>query len=268
MPVDGRQSGIEMLYASETNGPMYIKCLGSGDAFGSGARFNTSFYLRTKSTGVLLDCGSSTLIALKRERLSADDIDIILITHLHGDHFGGLAFVLCEILALGKRKKTLTIVGPDETRKRTLQSLECFYPGVELTEDAPIRFIHYKAGETKDVGDLRLTAYNAKHSPETNPHSLRIETSNRVIAYSGDTEWTEDLIAVSEGADLFICEASGYRRPMKNHLTVAKIAEEQKKLRAKRIVLTHPGDEVLKHLDDIDLKVAGDGEILMNDDGG
>ena len=244
---------------------MYIKCLGSGDAFGSGGRFNTSFYLRTKSTGILLDCGGSTLIALKREGLSSDDIDVILITHLHGDHFGGLAFILCEILALGKRKKTLTIVGPEETKKRTLQSLECFYPGVEFTESAPIRFLHYKAGETKDLGDFQLTPYPAKHSPTTNPHSLRIETDDRVIAYSGDTEWTEDLLKVSAGSDLFICEASGYRTPMKNHLTVAKIMEEQQRFRTKRIVLTHPGDEVLKHLDEIKLRVVEDGEILMNE---
>jgi ribonuclease BN (tRNA processing enzyme) len=247
---------------------MYIKCLGTGDAFGSGGRFNTSFYIRTRSMGVLLDCGSSTLIALKRESLSADDIDIILITHLHGDHFGGLAFILCEMLALGKRTKTLTIVGPDDTKKRTLQSLECFYPGVELSDEAPVRFIHYKAGDMKDFGDFRLKAYKAAHSTATNPHSLRIETDTRVIAYSGDTEWTEDLIMASEGADLFICEASGYRTPMKNHLTVAKIVEEQKRVGAKRIVLTHPGEEVLKHLDEIGLKVVEDGEILMNEVGG
>ena len=53
--------------------------------------------------------------------------------------------------------------------------------------------------------------------------------------------------------------------PIKNHMTVAKILREKKRLRAKRIVLTHPGDEVLKHLDEIEFKVVDDGEILMNE---
>lgn len=244
---------------------MYIKCIGSGDAFGSGGRFNTSYYIRENSSGILLDCGGSTLIGLKRESLSADDVDVILISHLHGDHFGGLAFILCEILALRKRGKTLTIVGPEGTESRTLQSLECFYPGVESTHDAPIRFVHYRTGETLQLGDLRLTAYRALHSPETNPHALRIETGNHVVAYSGDTAWTDELIKASEGADLFICEASGYQNPLKNHLTVKKISDEHNRLRAKRIVLTHAGEEVLRHLDDIALPVARDGEILMDD---
>ena len=205
------------------------------------------------------------MIALKREKLSADDIDVVLITHLHGDHFGGLAFVLCEIRAMGKRKKQLTIVGPAEMKERTLQSLMCFYPGVELRMMRRSGLFITRPEKPKDLGDFRLTPYPAVHSAATNPHSLRIESDERVIAYSGDTEWTEDLVKVRDGADLFICEASWYRTPIKNHMTVAKIVREKKRLRAKRIVLTHPGEEVLRHLDEIGFKLVDDGEIVMND---
>jgi ribonuclease BN (tRNA processing enzyme) len=244
---------------------MFVQCLGSGDAFGSGGRFNTSFYIRGQKTVILLDCGASTLIALKREGLSADDVDAIVITHLHGDHFGGLVFVLCEIIAVGMRKKPLIIIGPAETEQRALQSLACLYPGVKLRDDAQVQFIHYATNQTCDLDTWKLIPYPAIHSRKTNPHIVRIEIEDRIIAFSGDTEWTDDLIVASDGADLFICEASGYQVSVKQHLSVSKISEEQPRLRAKKVVLTHASEQVLRHLDEISLHVASDGEVLLDD---
>ncbi len=244
---------------------MYVKCLGSGDAFSSGGRLNAGFYVRSRSMGILIDCGASTLPALKKENLSAEDVDVILITHLHGDHFGGLPFMLCEIIALKNRAKPLTIIGPENIRQKTEQSLECFYSEMKITKEVPIHFITYVAGETLAFETLRVTPYKAVHSVETHPHSLRVEIDNKVISYSGDSEWTDDLIRASEGADLFICEASSYLKPVKNHLSVKQLVEQLDRIHAKKIVLTHLGDEALKHLRDIPLAVAKDGAILLHD---
>lgn len=246
-------------------GTIFVKCLGSGDAFGSGGRFNTSFYIRTDGRGILVDCGASTLIALKKEQLSMDNIDVILITHFHGDHFGGLPFVLCEIVAMAKRKKPLTIVGPAGIEENSLQSLSCLYPGVELTDESNVRFITYLAGIPIALDDIIVTGFKVVHSPETNPHALRIECGEKVIAYSGDTEWTDALIDVSRDADLFICEGSTYDKVIKNHLSIQQVLSKRHLLRARKIVFTHLSEQALKVTATMSLQIADDGMVLLEE---
>lgn len=244
---------------------MFVQCLGCGDAFGSGGRLNSSFFIRTKTRRILLDCGASALIALKKENLSAADIDIILISHLHGDHFGGLAFVLCEMIALGNRKKMLTIIGPEKTEERTRQALECFFPGVNLQPDTPVTFLTYTPEKELEFEPIKVTAYPAVHAAASDPHSLRLQADNTVIAYSGDTEWSDNLIRVSMNADLFICEGSTWETPVKQHLSIKEVLSQLPRIQARRIVLTHLGDVALNHADSLPLTVARDGMILMDE---
>lgn len=244
---------------------MYIQCLGCGDAFGSGGRLNSCFFIRTLRQGILLDCGASSLIALKKENLSTNDIDVIIISHFHGDHFGGVPFFICEILAAGSRNKPLTIIGPEGINEKAIQTLECFFPGVTLKNDSPIRFLSFTTENTMHFNDMQITAYKAVHSPETNPHALSIRVEDKIIAYSGDTEWMENLISVSKGADLFICEGSAYNQPLKHHLSIEKLSAERSRIDAKTIVLTHLGPEALQHRDTVPFAVAFDGAVLMDE---
>jgi ribonuclease BN (tRNA processing enzyme) len=71
---------------------MKITIVGSGDAFGSGGRFNTCFRIETLGRDLLLDCGASSLPALKAQGVDPNAIDGVLLSHLHGDHFGGIPF--------------------------------------------------------------------------------------------------------------------------------------------------------------------------------
>ena len=73
-----------------------VKFLGSGDAFGSGGRLQICILIEAPGTKFLLDCGASALISMKRFGVSSADIDMILITHLHGDHFGGIPFFILD----------------------------------------------------------------------------------------------------------------------------------------------------------------------------
>ena len=69
---------------------MHLDFLGTGDAFGSGGRFNTCFLVERSEASLLIDCGASSLIAMRRFGVDPNSIAAILISHLHGDHFGGL----------------------------------------------------------------------------------------------------------------------------------------------------------------------------------
>ena len=90
---------------------MRLQFLGSGDAFGSGGRFNMCMLIESGSTRFLLDCGASSLIAMKRFGVTPNSIETILITHFHADHFGGLPFFILDA-QFSKRRAPLTIAGP------------------------------------------------------------------------------------------------------------------------------------------------------------
>ena len=96
---------------------MQLRFVGCGDAFGSGGRLNTCFHVSGREANFLIDCGASALPALKRLEIDRNEIDLILITHFHGDHFAGLPFVLLDA-QFSRRTRPLTIAGPQgiETR--------------------------------------------------------------------------------------------------------------------------------------------------------
>jgi len=107
---------------------MRLTIIGSGDAFGSGGRFNTCFFLETAKGKLLVDCGASSLVALKAQGLDPNEVDGIVLSHLHGDHFGALPFLLLDAQFLTRRERPLLIAGPPGTRTRLDQSLEVFFP--------------------------------------------------------------------------------------------------------------------------------------------
>ena len=86
---------------------MRLTIVGSGDAFGSGGRLNTCFFLETAKAALLIDCGASALPALKGQGIEPNRIDAIILSHLHGDHFGGLPFLLLDGQFLSRREKPL-----------------------------------------------------------------------------------------------------------------------------------------------------------------
>ena len=107
---------------------MRLTIVGCGDAFGSGGRFNTCFKIDAKQAAILLDCGASSLVALKAHHIDPNVIDAIMLSHLHGDHFGGLPFLLLDAQLLSRRTRPLVIAGPPGTRARLDAALEVFFP--------------------------------------------------------------------------------------------------------------------------------------------
>src|ERR1700754_841738 len=97
---------------------MKLTIVGSGDAFGSGGRFNACFMVEAGERTVLLDFGASSLVALRAQNIDPNRIDAIVLSHLHGDHFGGLPFLLLDYQLLARRETPLLIVGPPGTRPR------------------------------------------------------------------------------------------------------------------------------------------------------
>ena len=245
---------------------MRLTVIGSGDAFGSGGRLNTCFLIETDRQKVLLDCGASSLIALKARGIDPNTIDGIILSHLHGDHFGGLPFLLLDGQHLSRRSRALTIAGPPGTRSRLDAALEVFYPG---STKQPWRFALDVAEITPSVPDemLGLAIHTAEvvHNSGAPSTAVRLTDGRTVLSYSGDTEWTDALIPIAAGADLFIMECYDYERDLKGHMSFAKLKQQRALLTARQIMLTHMNPSMLARTGEaiaLGFKVAQDGLMI------
>ena len=109
-------------------GQVKFKVIGSGDAFACKGKFNTCFYVTSKKSNFLIDCGATSLVALHHNGISTDDIDTIIVTHFHGDHYGGIPFILLDAKIVRNRKKPLTIISPPGGKERLTTLIEALYP--------------------------------------------------------------------------------------------------------------------------------------------
>lgn len=241
-----------------------IQFLGSGDAFGSGGRFQTCIYVRSDVTHFLLDCGASSLIAMKRFRVNPSLIDIFLLTHLHGDHFGGIPFFIMEAQFVSHRKKPLTVAGPPGLKDRINEAMEVLFPGSSQTRrEFTLEFVELTSESATSVGPLIVTPYDVIHPSGAPSHALRVVCGGKVIAYSGDTEWTDTLIQASQDADLFICECYFFGKEGRYHLDYQTFLDHRTDLKCRRLVLTHMNDDMLCRLESLDAEGAEDGKSLV-----
>jgi ribonuclease BN (tRNA processing enzyme) len=242
-----------------------LRFLGSGDNFGSGGRFQACIHVDAGKTRFLLDCGASSLIPMKRAGIGTSAIDVILISHLHGDHFGGLPFFIIDAQLISRREAPLVIAGPPGLRERVREAMEVFYPGSAAVERRfTVDYRELIEGELTPVGDLSVLPLRVVHGSGAPPYALRVECSGKIIAYSGDTEWTDALRTLADGADLFICESYSFEKQMKNHLSYRTLMAHRAELGCKRLIITHMGEDLLGRLGEVEMEVAHDGlEVLL-----
>ncbi|MBT3306540.1 MAG: MBL fold metallo-hydrolase [Alphaproteobacteria bacterium] len=243
---------------------MKVQFLGCGDAFGSGGRFNTCFLVDVPETRFLIDCGATSLVAMSQAGVDPNSIDMILLTHLHGDHFGGVAFLLVHAHSASKRDRPLLIVGPKTTEQRVMESLAVLYPG---SQNNPwrfdLKFEEYEVEQEWRSGSVSLMAYQAAHSAGEGPAcALRVTAAGKTLAYSGDGGWSEGLARAASGVDLFIAEANFYDKPIKYHMSLVTLIEHLEEIAPKRLILTHMGDDMLERVKDLGFETAEDGKIV------
>jgi ribonuclease BN (tRNA processing enzyme) len=242
---------------------MQLRFVGCGDAFGSGGRSNTCFHVTGHGVNFLIDCGASSLPALKRLGIARDAIDLILITHFHGDHFAGLPFLLLDA-QFSRRTRPLVIAGPEGIEMRLAQVMEALFEHSSKTKQRfELSVVALKPEQARSFGAVKVTPFPVVHGESGGPFlAYRIETEGRVIAYSADTEWTETLIPLARDADLFIAESYYYDKIVKNHLSLATLEAHLSEIKPKRLILTHMSDDMLGRLDGLRHTAAHDGMIV------
>jgi ribonuclease BN (tRNA processing enzyme) len=240
-----------------------VRFVGSGDSFGSGGRFQTCILVDGDGTRFAIDFGTSSLIALNQQGIEHNSIDAILLTHLHGDHCGGVPFMLMDAMLGARRSRPLTIAGPRDTRARMAAIAEALFPGsAVMVPKFPLDYVEMEVGHTNAVRNLRVTPYAAKHTRQTNPTFLRVEVGDKVIAYTGDGEWTDEMAEMGRGADLVVAECYYYEKPITWHLNYPALVEHVRDFGAKRVILTHMSREMLLHAKDVPEESAHDGMVV------
>jgi ribonuclease BN (tRNA processing enzyme) len=241
---------------------MRLTIVGSGDAFGSGGRFNTCFLIEADGRSILLDCGASSAVALKALAVDLDAIDGVILSHLHGDHFGALPFLLLEWQFNARRERPLTIAGPPGSRERLAAAMEVFFPRSSRNAwKFPLDICEIAPGVPDDMLGFAVATAEVIHQSGAPSTAVRLSRGGKVLGYSGDTEWTDALIPIAEGADLFVIECYDYDRNLPGHMSFAKLKERRATLRAKRIMLTHMNPTMLARLDE----ARGEGFLIAAD---
>lgn len=238
---------------------------GSGDSFGSGGRFQACISVKAPNCHLLLDCGASSLIALRQAEIDPNDVDVIACSHLHGDHFAGVPFLIVDGHVISHRTKPLTIVGPPGTKHRLDLMTAMLFPGFTRTKpNFKLSVIELAPLAELELESISLTGFAVNHYDTdcgAPPLALRTRIGDRTIAYSGDTDWVDSLVPAAEGADLFICEAWFRTTKFRFHMDLDTLERHLPRIEARRVMLTHLGPEMLTA--PLDARSAYDGLIVQ-----
>jgi ribonuclease BN (tRNA processing enzyme) len=211
---------------------------------------------------ILLDCGASAMVGLKARQVDVNAIDGVILSHLHGDHFGALPFLLLDWQFHQQRDRSLMIAGPPGTRERLDAALEVFFP--QSSRNAwrfPLETIEVTPDVPDEVLGFAIRTVEVVHFSGAPSTAVRLARGGKVLSYSGDTEWTDALIPIADGADLFIAECYDRSRDLPGHMNFERLKQKRAALRARSIMLTHMNPTMLACRDE----ARGEGFLVAED---
>lgn len=243
---------------------MFITIIGSGDAFGSGGRFNTCLQVDAGEERLLLDCGASSLVAMNKAGIDRNRLSGVLVTHFHADHFGGLPIFLLDAQFRSHRTQPLLIAGPKGVEGWCWRVMDALFPGDRaLPWRFPITFLEVSPDTSVTIAGMAVTAFPMLHDARVGPcQGYRLEAGGKVFAFSGDTTWTDALVALSAGADAMLIECYSRSTKLKNHLDYDTIAANRASLTARRLILTHMGPGMVDLDEPLPEERAHDGMVI------
>jgi ribonuclease BN (tRNA processing enzyme) len=237
---------------------MKLHILGCGDAFGNGGRNQSGYLVEAADRLFLMDCGPTTLLAMKGAGFDPRRLDVVFLSHLHGDHFGGLPFFFISYLYENPRDQPLVIAGPPGSEEKVGELYRLMYGG----DVPPIRFHILQPDRAERILGIHVLPFRVPHQIQAISLGLKITYGGKRILFSGDSAWTDLFLSHARGVDLFLCECSFYEQDSANHLNYKTLQEKLTRLECKKLVLTHLGEAMLKRREELAATCAEDGMVI------
>jgi ribonuclease BN (tRNA processing enzyme) len=233
-----------------------ITVLGKSPSWQDAGGACSGYLIETGATRVLLDCGNGVFGKL-RERIDYTELDGVIISHLHADHFLDLVPYSYALIYAPRqqpvpvhtwegtdqpaRPRLIAPPGARETFRRVVGA----WGNDDLIESA-FRMEEYSAGDQVEIGDIRASFHPVPHFVETFAVRISADGSGEMV-YGADTRPGDEIVDAARGADLLIIEGTlprPERTGLRGHLTPEEAGEHARKAGAKRVVITHISDEL------------------------
>ncbi len=202
---------------------------------------NTSLLVEAADQKMLLDCGFTTPHRFFANWPASDYLDLVWISHFHGDHFFGLPLLLLQFWVLGRQKK-LTIAGPQGVEKKVAEAVELAYPGFNKHLQFPLHFVEIEPGSCYSLNNLSLRSAENIHSQRS--LALRIDAQQQSLVYSGDGKPTPASCELAYGADLLIHESFWLDSETNGHANVLECLHHAKAAHVGALALVHMSAQI------------------------
>lgn len=219
-----------------------VTVLGSGTCVPSLERSSCAVLMQVGDRRLVFDAGPGTMRRLLEAGTDIYCIDYLCLSHFHPDHSAELVPLLFanKYPDPARRRQPLTLVG-GAGFKRFFDGLTSVYGHwIELAEDRVAYVEMGREGASVLAGDgFRIRSAPVAHNPES--VAYRVETPSGVsVVYSGDTDYSADLVALARGADLLICESAvPDGQKVSGHLTPSLAGQMAAEAAVGRLLLTH-----------------------------
>lgn len=217
---------------------MEITFLGSSNAFAAEGRYWSSFVVDQK---YVFDAPPTLLPHLKRIGVPLPDIEVVFITHLHGDHFVGLPFLFLEYVYMTQRSKDLFIVGPEGIGEWMEDFANRCYPEITRQAGYRRRYIEAQPCTDQQAGPLTFKALPMNHVRDSmQALGYRVRVGAKTVAYTGDTMFCEEIITLAEGADVLVADSTYTDGSGPEHMGIDDIRVIREKISpGTTIIMTH-----------------------------
>lgn len=225
-----------MQVAKLPSAAMRFDVLGSDGTYPGPGSATAGFLVQTAGTNLWIDAGVGTLARLT-ERVSLHDVSAILVSHRHIDH--------CADLAAWHHAARF---GAEPVAPVDLYAAQGVLDAiVGLNASSADSFVHHEVtmGDEAPIGDVAVSFGPTNHSAEA--VSMRLESGESSLVYTGDTGWDDRLVDFARSADLLVSEATlvGQARGANGHQSPSEAGRLAQLAGAKQLVLVH----IPPHLD-------------------
>jgi ribonuclease BN (tRNA processing enzyme) len=227
---------------ADRSNSMSVTILGSGTCVPSLRRSSCSVLLEIDSTKLLFDSGPGTMRRLLESGSTIFDITSIFYSHFHPDHTGELVPFLfaTRYPDVSQRKSPLTIVAGKGFAELYRGLKKIYGSWIELAPELfRIIELNCKASDIQIFNNFTVQSMPVEHNPESIAYKIT-GAGGQSVVYSGDTDFSENLVTLAKDVDLLICESAlPDNLRTKGHLTPSIAGKIATLANVRKLVLTH-----------------------------